>query len=194
MPIVSHRSRLSASSSSPPTLFERFSSLIIIRFITEVFHEHVTKELAIYAIKSLRDLAFMGAELLTENTMIQVVSLVQHNRVPLRDLAKEYFNDERRSFIDFAYFGASTYQVETNSVLLLWVLYCFLHGPRGMHVLQKGVRCLTLARTLRVFTFTMTVLPNPNPQCNFTGPVDPLNLSPGKTTEEEDYFRLLSLF
>ena len=135
--------------------------------------------MTIYAIKSLRDLILMGAELLTENTMIQVISSMEHHRQPLRDVAEEFFSQPNRSFIDFAYFGADTYQVDTNSVLLLWVFFCFFHGPRGFAVLQKGVRCLTLTRALRVFTFSITILPNPNPACNFTGPINPWNLSPG---------------
>lgn len=157
-----------------------WSLLTHVYLIVQLWHDHVTPEMAIYAFKTIRDLLFMGAELLTENTMIQVISLKKHNRVPLRDLAEEYLSNENRTFVDFAYIGEDTYQVETNSVLFLWVFYCFLHGPRGLRVLQKGVRCLTMARALRVITFSLTVLPNPNPKCNFTGPIQPLNLSPGK--------------
>ncbi|CAF1411508.1 unnamed protein product [Adineta steineri] len=156
-----------------------FSLILHINTFSRIFHDHVTREMAIYAFKSIRDLIFMGIELLTENTMIQVISSLEHNRIPLRDIAEEYLSDRNRIFIDFASIGENTYQVNTNSVLFLWIFYCFLHGPRGLKVLQKGVRCLTIARTLRVITFSITVLPNPNPKCNFTGPIDPFNLSPG---------------
>lgn len=158
-----------------------FSFLVIMDALVQLWFDHVTPEMAIYALKSLRDLLFMGIELFTENTMIQVISLMEHNRTPLRDLAEEYLSNVNRSFVDFAYFGEKIYQVDTNSVLLLWVLYCFLHGPTGLKVLQKGVRCLTITRAIRVLTFSMTVLPNPNPKCNFTGPINPFNLSPGKS-------------
>jgi hypothetical protein len=157
-----------------------FSLLAIIHALKQLWHDHITPEMAVYAFKSIRDLIFMGIELLTENTMIQVISSLKHDRTPLRDLAEEYLSDMNRVFVEFAYFGESTYQVDTDSVLFLWVFYCFLHGPRGLKVLQRGVRCLTIARTLRVLTFSITILPNPNPGCNFTGPIEPLNLSPGR--------------
>ena len=115
--------------------------------------------MAIYAFKSIRDLLFMGIELLTENTMIQIISSLQHNRIPLRDLVEEYLTNENRTFVELAYIGEDTYQVETNSVLVLWVFLLFLHGPNGLKVLQKGVRCLTIARAIRVLTFSMTILP-----------------------------------
>ncbi|CAF0850421.1 unnamed protein product [Rotaria sordida] len=156
-----------------------FSLIFIIDSFKLFWHYHITPEIAIYALKSIRDLVFMITELLIENTMIQVISLLEHDRTPLRDLAEEYLSNANRTFMEFAYIGESTYQVDTNSVLFLWILYCFLHGPRGLKVLQKGVRCLTIARAIRVITFSMTILPNPNPKCNFTGPVDPFNLSPG---------------
>ena len=177
MPKVSHRRHHHTAQHERGNLF---SALFHINAISQMYHYHITPEMAVYALKSIRDLVFMGIELLTENTMIQVISLKVHNRTPLRDLAEEYLSNENRSFVEFAYFGEETYQVETNSVLFLWVFYCFLHGPTGLKVLQKGVRCLTLARALRVITFSLTILPNPNPKCKFTGPVEPLNLSPGK--------------
>ncbi len=158
-----------------------FSLIYFINCASQLWYDHITREMAIYAFKSLRDLLFMGIELLTENTMIQVISLLEHDRTPLRDLVEEYLSNSNGTFVEFAYIGENTYQVETNTVLFLWVFYCFLHGPKGLKVLQKGVRCLTIARALRVLTFSMTVLPNPNTKCNFTGPIDPFNLSPGKS-------------
>jgi hypothetical protein len=175
MPIVPHRRH-------PPAQYGReniFSLIYLIGAFKQLWYDHFTPEMAIYGFKTIRDLIFMGIELLTENTMIQVISSLEHNRTPLRDLAEEYFININRTFVEFAYIGENTYQVDTNSVLFLWIFYCFLHGPRGLKVLQKGVRCLTLARALRVITFSITVLPNPNPKCNFTGPIEPLNLSPG---------------
>ncbi|CAF2074299.1 unnamed protein product [Rotaria magnacalcarata] len=156
-----------------------FSFLVIISILLQQWHDRITPEMAVYAVKSIRDLLFMGIELLTENTMIQVISSLEHNRTPLRDVAEEYLSDANRTFVEFAYIGEDTYQVNTNTVLFLWIFYCFLHGTNGLKVLQKGVRCLTLARALRVITFSITILPNPNPKCNFTGPIDPFNLSPG---------------
>ena len=176
MPIVARRSRPASTSKN----IHGFSLFILFKAFIHTWHDHVSRDLTIYAFKSIRDLLLMGFELLTENTMIQVISSLKHNRTPLRDLAEEFFSNENRTFIDFAYFGESTYQIETNSVLLFWVFYCFLHGHRGFYILQKGVRCLTLARSLRVITFSLTILPNPNPSCNFTGPIDPWNLSPGR--------------
>lgn len=176
MPIAPHR-RYSHAQYEQRSLF---SLTLLLDAFKHLYYDHITPELAIYALKSLRDLIFMGIELLTENTMIQVISSLRHNRTPLRDLAEEYFSDANRTFVEFAYMGESTYQVDTNSVLFLWVFYCFLHGSRGLKVLQKGVRCLTMARALRVITFSITILPNPNPNCTFIGPVQPLNLSPGK--------------
>ena len=184
MPIVPHRRRHLSSRST----YERtnvFSFWLLCQGFHQLWTDRVTWEVSIYAMKTIRDLLLMGVELLTENTMIQVISSMRHNRTPLRDVAEEYFSDSNRGFIDFAYWGDSTYQVDTNSVLLLWVLYCFLHGPHGLQVLQKGVRCLTLARSLRILTFSLTILPNPNPLCNFTGPIDPWNLSPGKDLDAQ---------
>ncbi|CAF1008499.1 unnamed protein product [Rotaria sp. Silwood1] len=175
MPILSHRRYQQARYEQPNI----FSLIFIINGFKDLWYDHVTPEIAKYAFKSIRDLLFMGIELLTENTMIQVISLLEHNRTPLRDLAEEYLSNVNRKFVDFAYIGENTYQVDTNSVLFLWIFYCFLHGPKGLKVLQKGVRCLTIARALRVITFSITILPNPNPKCNFTGPINPFNLSPG---------------
>ncbi|CAF4437690.1 unnamed protein product, partial [Rotaria sp. Silwood2] len=175
MPIHPHRRYQQARYEQPNI----FSLIFIIDSFKKLWYDHVTPEIAVYAFKSIRDLVFMGIELLTENTMIQVISLLEHNRTPLRDLAEEYLSSANRTFVEFAYIGEDIYQVDTNTVLLLWVLYCFLHGPTGLKVLQKGVRCLTIARAIRVITFSLTILPNPNPMCNFTGPIDPLNLSPG---------------
>ncbi len=156
-----------------------FSLIYFINCASQVWYNHITPEMAVYAFKSLRDLLFMGIELLIENTMIQVISLLKHDRTPLRDLVEEYLSNSNRTFVKLAYIGEHTYQVETNTVLFLWVFYCFLHGPNGLKVLQKGVRCLTISRALRVLTFSMTILPNPNTKCTFTGPIDPFNLSPG---------------
>ncbi|UJR32267.1 hypothetical protein I4U23_019732 [Adineta vaga] len=175
MPKVSHRRHHTAQYEHQSI----FSVMLHINTISQMWQHHITPEIAVYALKSIRDLIFMGIELLTENTMIQVISLKEHHRTPLRDLAEEYLSNVNRTFVEFAYIGEDTYQVETNSVLFLWVFYCFLHGPNGLKVLQKGVRCLTIARALRVITFSLTVLPNPNPKCIFKGPVQPFNLSPG---------------
>jgi hypothetical protein len=174
MPIVSYRRHLPAQHE-----YRNHFLFIFINGFTRIYYDHFTSELAIYAVKTVRDLLCMGIELFVENTMIQVISSLKHDRTPLRDIAEEYFSNPSRAFIDFAYIGDCTYQVGTNSVLMLWIFYCFLHGPRGIKVLQKGVRCLTIARTLRIITFSITILPNPNPNCNFTGPIDPFNLSPG---------------
>lgn len=176
MPIAPRRRRYSQAQYEQPNLF---SFRLLFQAFQQLYYDHFTPEMTIYAFKSLRDLIFMGIELLTENTMIQVISSQKHNRIPLRDLAEEYLSSVNRTFVEFAYIGEDTYQVDTNSVLLLWVFYCFLHGSTGLKVLQRGVRCLTIARALRVITFSITILPNPNPGCNFTGPVQPLNLSPG---------------
>ena len=178
MPIAPHR-RSSHAQHEQSNLLSLTSLTLLFDTFKQLYYDHITPELTIYALKSLRDLIFMGAELLTENTMIQVISSLQHHRTPLRDLAEEYFSNDNRTFLEFAYMGESTYQVDTDSVLFLWIFYCFFHGPRGLRVLQKGVRCLTIARALRVITFSITILPNPNPNCTFTGPIQPLNLSPG---------------
>lgn len=178
MPIVSHHRQHAFQHDARRPV--RLAS--IFHFYWALWSTHVTHEMAFYAFKSIRDLVFMGIELLTENTMIQVISSLEHNRMPLRDLVEEFLmNSDHQALVNLAYFGKNTYQVETNSVLFLWVFYCFLHGPRGLAVLQKGVRCLTIARALRIVTFSITVLPNPNPMCNFTGPIDPWNLSPGSS-------------
>jgi hypothetical protein len=175
MPIFPHRRHPQAQCEQQNT----FSLTVFINSLKELWYEHLSPEMTIYLFKTLRDLIFMGIELLTENTMIQVISSLKHDRTPLRDLAEEYLSNINRTFVEFAYFGKDTYQVETNSVLFLWIFYCFLHGPKGLKVLQKGVRCLTIARTLRIITFSLTILPNPNIRCEFTGPIEPLNLSPG---------------
>ena len=157
-----------------------FSLLFVLSALKQLWYDRVTTEVAIYAYRTLRDLLLMGIELLIENTMVQVVSLLEHDRTPLRDLAKEYLQDKNQTLLKFAYMGTHTYQVDTNSVLFLWILYCCLHGSKGLQVLQKGVRCLTISRTIRIITFTMTILPNPNPSCKFTGPVNPFRPTPGR--------------
>lgn len=176
MPIASHHRRLPAQVEQ----VNMHSWTSFTTFFKYLWFDNVTPEMRAYTLKTLRDLILMITELLTESVMVQVVSLVPHNRTPLRDLAQEYLNNTNGIPYKFAYFGESTYQVDSNILLFLWIFYCFLHGGKGLKVLQKGVRCLTIARVIRVMTFSMTILPNPNPECNFTGPVDPFYINTGK--------------
>ena len=134
----------------------------------------VSYDLQIYVLKSLRDLFFLALEFFVENAMGQVISTVEHQRIPLRDLGFEFLvqiNSRK-----FAYLTGHT-PVET--LAMIWVLFCFTHGSAGLSVVQKGARCLTIARLLRMCLYSMTILPSPKPRCHFAGPVDPFHIRVG---------------
>ena len=134
----------------------------------------VSYELQVYVFKSLRDLLLLALEFFIENTMVQVVSTLRHNRIPLRDLGYEflvYINADRIAFFNDP--------VSVEHLAIIWVIFCFLHGTKGLTVIQKGARCLTIARSLRICTFSLTLLPSPKPWCRFTGPIDPFRAHVG---------------
>jgi hypothetical protein len=134
----------------------------------------ITDELHIYIVKSLRDLLFLALEFFIENTMAQAISTVEHNRIPLRDVGYEFL--VKIKAIHIAYIG---YQMSVESLAIVWVLFCFLHGSDGLTVVQKGARCLTIARSLRMCLFTLTVLPSPKQWCRFEGPINPFKVRVG---------------
>ena len=138
------------------------------------YRARVTPELELYVLKSLRDLLLLGIEFFIENTMGQVISTVDHNRTPLRDLAYELLL--RINVQPIVYMG---WHLSVEQLAVLWVFFCFSHGSKGLTVVQKGVRCLTIARTLRMCLYTMTVLPSPKPWCRFTDAIDPFHLRVG---------------
>ncbi|CAF1355992.1 unnamed protein product [Adineta steineri] len=134
----------------------------------------VSHELQIYILKSLRDLLFLALEFFIENTMVQVISTMHHVHIPLRDLGYEFLkniNSEK-----FAYIG---YQLPVEYLAIIWILFCFINGSQGLIIIQKGARCLTIARLLRICVFSLTILPSPKPWCRFTGPVNPFRARVG---------------
>ena len=142
--------------------------------IRNQYQLRVTHELEIYVLKSLRDLLFLAIEFFIENTMGQVISTVRHNRIPLRDLGYELLvkiNAEKISYIG--------YQLSVEELAIVWVLFCFLNGSKGLTIVQKGARCLPIARTLRMCLYSMTVLPSPRLWCHFPGPINPFVLRVG---------------
>ena len=147
-------------------MMKREPSLVV--FLQNQYQLRVTDELQIYVVKSLRDLFFLALEFFIENIMVQVISSVTHLHIPLRDLGYEFLVEIRAAKI--AYLG---YDVSVELLALIWVLFCFLHGRQGLIVVQKGARCLTIARFLRICLFSLTVLPSPKRWCRFQGPVKP---------------------
>lgn len=137
-------------------------------FLYNQYQLRVTNELQIYVFKSLRDLFLLAMEFFIENIMVQVISSVTHLHIPLRDLGFEFLVLIRATKIIFL---DSDISVET--LALLWILFCFLHGRQGLSVAQKGARCLTIARLLRICLFSLTILPSPKRWCRFQGPVRP---------------------
>jgi hypothetical protein len=150
---------------------QRHSPLMFLKYQYQV---RVSYELQTYVLKSLRDLLFLAMEFFIENTMIQVISSVEHDRTPLRDLAREFLIETNSSRI--AYIG---YQLSIEELALIWVLFCFFNGSKGLTVVQKGARCLAIGRTLRMCIFSMTILPSPKPWCLFTGPINPFEARVG---------------
>jgi hypothetical protein len=142
--------------------------------IKNQYQLRVTHELEIYILKSLRDLLLLAIEFFIENAMGQVISTVDHNHIPLRDLGFEFLIQTDSSKI--SYIG---YQMSVEELAIMWVLFCFINGSKGLTVVQKGVRCLTIARTLRMCLYTMTVLPSPKPWCRFNDPINPFKLRVG---------------
>lgn len=146
-------------------------------FFSSVQHRYrsrVTSELQTYVLKSLRDLLLLALEFFVENTMVQVISATPHIHMPLRDLGHEllvYLHAERVAFVGF--------ELAVEELAVIWVLFCFAHGSKGLAVIQRGARCLAITRSLRICVFTLTVLPSPKPHCRFAGPVDPFQAQIG---------------
>ena len=149
----------------------RHSCLTSIKYQCQL---RVTPELLIYLLKSLRDVLLLVMEFFIENTMGQVISSVEHARVPLRDLGFELLSHIRAHH--FAYF---TLPLSVESLATIWILFCFSHGSKGLVTIQKGARCLTIARTLRMCLYSMTILPSPKLRCRFEGPINPFQLRVG---------------
>ncbi|CAF0892938.1 unnamed protein product [Rotaria sordida] len=144
------------------------------RFIKNQYKLRVSYELQIYVLKSLRDLLFLAMEFFIENTSVQVISSVKHDRTPLRDLAYEYLKKitSRKQI-------CMGIKLSVENLAIIWVFFCFLNGSKGLTIVQKGARCLIIARTLRIFLFSMTILPSPKPFCNFTDPINPFKVLVG---------------
>lgn len=138
------------------------------RSIRYQYQSRVHYELQIYLIKSLRDLFFLALEFFIENLAVQIISSIPHIHMPLRDLGYELLINLRAHYI--AYLG---YQISVEQIACIWVLFCFCHGNAGLAVLQKGARCLTIVRSLRICLFSLTILPSPKRRCHFDGPIDP---------------------
>jgi len=152
-------------------MLKRHSLLTFIRYQYEI---RVSYELQIYILKSLRDVLFLALEFFIENTMVQVISTVDHNRTPLRDLGCEFLvmiNAKK-----FAYLG---FQLYVENLAFVSVLFCLLNGSKGFTVVNKGVRCLAIGRLLRMCIFSMTILPSPKSWCRFTGPINPFRAHVG---------------
>ena len=141
----------------------------LLTFIWNQYQLRVNHELQVYVLKSLRDLLFLAIEFFIENTALQLVSSFSHNRIPLRDLGYELLvKIDSRKITHFSY------EISVEYVAIIWILFCFFHDRKGLAVIQKGARCLFMARTLRVCLFLMTILPSPKTWCNFKGPINPL--------------------
>ena len=146
----------------------------LLRLIKSEFRLRVSDELLIYVVKSLRDLLLLVVEFFIENTMIQVISSFKHNRVPLRDLFHELI--DLLNIQSLIYF---TVDLSVETIALIWILFCFSHGEVGLRVIQKGARCLIIARSIRICVFTMTILPSAKPWCQFNGPIEPFTVRVG---------------
>lgn len=136
--------------------------------IRQQFQSRVDYELQLYLVKSLRDLFFLALEFFIENTAVQMISSVPHIHIPLRDLGYElllYLNAQYLVYINL--------QISVESIAIIWILVCFLHGKQGITYLQKSARCLTIVRSLRICLFSLTVLPSPRRRCHFRGPINP---------------------
>jgi hypothetical protein len=135
--------------------------------IRKEYQSRVSYELQTYILKSLRDVLFLALEFFIENFMVQVVSSISHIHIPLRDLGLDFLTAIHADIFCF------NFEISVETLAIMWVFFCFLHGPTGLAVIQKGARCLTMVRSLRICIFTLTVLPSPKPFCRFHGPIRP---------------------
>ncbi|CAF4559357.1 unnamed protein product [Rotaria socialis] len=71
------------------------------------------------------------------------------------------------------------YRLSVEQLVLCWIFFCFLNGSKGLTTIQKSIRCLIIARALRVCLFSMTILPSPKIHCNFTQPINPFKVTVG---------------
>ncbi|UJR26081.1 hypothetical protein I4U23_007427 [Adineta vaga] len=106
--------------------------------------------------------------------MVQVISTHRHNRIPLRDLGYELLININAEEIVFF-----NDPISIEQLAIIWVFFCFLNGSKGLTVIQKGARCLTIARSIRICVFSLTILPSPKPWCHFTGPINPFRARVG---------------
>ncbi|CAF3678525.1 unnamed protein product [Rotaria socialis] len=142
--------------------------------IRKQYKLRVSNELQMYALKSLRDILLLALAFFIENTALQVISSVKHNHIPLRDLFYELLRKitSRKQF-------CVAYRLSVEQLVLCWVFFCFLNGSKGLTTIQKSIRCLIIARALRVCLFSMTILPSPKIHCNFTQPINPFKVTVG---------------
>jgi hypothetical protein len=147
---------------------------LILTNIKSQYRSHVTSELECYLVKTVRDLLLLALIFFIENTMVQVISAVEHDRRPLRDLAYEFIVENQSNQLMMPMFDIS---IET--LVTIWVLYCLSRGTHGLTVIQKGVRCLIVARALRICLFSITVIPSPKAHCRFRGPINPFKMRVG---------------
>lgn len=152
---------------------------LLLNYIRNQYKLRISHELQIYVLKSLRDLFFLVLEFFIENTSIQVISSIKHNHIPLRDLFYEFL----RKFTSRKQL-CTGYRLSIEQFALIWILFCFLNGSKGLTVIQKCARCLTIARALRICLFSMTMLPSPKIRCNFTQPIDPFKVHVGGTCND----------
>jgi hypothetical protein len=103
----------------------------------------------------------------------ELISTFEHDRTPLRDLGYELLEIINARKIAFIGYG---YELTVEQIAIIWIIFCLCNGSYGLTVIQKGVRCLTIARALRVSLFTMTMLPSPKSWCRFPGPVRPFTV------------------
>jgi hypothetical protein len=97
-----------------------------------------------------------------------VISTVTHIHIPLRDLGLDFLTAIHADQV-FCF----DFDLPVEILAIIWILFCFLHGSTGLAVVQKGARCLTIARSLRICVFSLTILPSPKAFCRFRGPVNP---------------------
>lgn len=142
--------------------------------IRNQYQLRVSDELQIYLLKSLRDVLILALEFFVENAMAQLISTVDHNRIPLRDLGYEFLRKTNAAKV--AFFG---YQLSIEALAIYWIIFCFFNGSQGLIVLQKSARCLTISRVLRMCVFSLTILPSPKRHCRFDGPVNPFKILVG---------------
>jgi len=114
----------------------------------------------------IRDLLLLAIVLVVENSLIYIASAVDLDaqEVPLVDLLRLKLVTHVSLIRAMRYLDSISlisFVTESNNCLLFWICLCVMFYQKGMNLLHKGIRTLLAVRFIRLFTFSITIMPSP---------------------------------